>query len=82
MTQTLIRHLLFAEHVRRAHAGSYHFTNADTVVCTNAAGVTVTYKRIAKLATATPDDPAPDATPVNNALPTFQTVPNSAPTKR
>jgi len=62
--------------------GTYHFTNADTVVCTNAAGVTVTYKRIAKLPTATSENPAPDATAVNNRPTTVQTAPNAAPTKR
>jgi hypothetical protein len=61
--------------------GTYRFTDANTVICTNAAGVTVKYQRVAQLSTATSDNSAPQTTPVNSGLHTFQTMPNAAPTK-
>jgi hypothetical protein len=62
--------------------GTYRFTDANTVVCTNAAGVTVKYQRIAQLPTATSDYQAPERAPIDSRLRTFQTMPDAAPTKR
>lgn len=53
-------------------SGTYHFINSDTVVCTNAAGQTVTWKRAKSPAPASPVSPAPAPPPGAQPAPAAQ----------